>query len=213
MRQPLPRLYAILDTDTAARYGLASLDLFDGWLRAGIQLVQLRAKTMASGALLDLADAMAARAREAGITLIVNDRADIAALARASGVHVGQDDLAPRDVRQVVGDAALVGVSTHTPAQAAAALETPIDYLAIGPVFATTTKDRPDPIVGLEGVAAAASIARPRGVPVVAIGGITAACARAVLDAGAASVAVAGGLIGPDPERQARAFLRALASR
>lgn len=211
MPRALPRLYAILDEGVAARAGFQPLDLVDTWLAAGIRLVQLRAKTMASGPMLELAEAMAAMAREAGAAFIVNDRADIAVLASASGVHVGQEDLAPADVRQFIGPFATVGLSTHTAAQVAVAVTQPIDYLAIGPVFATTTKERPDPVVGLEGVRDAVAEASRHGLPVVAIGGLTLDLAPAVLEAGATSVAVVSDLIAPDAGARARAWVRQLA--
>lgn len=209
----LPRLYAILDLDQAARHGLPPLDVLDVWLETGIRLIQLRAKALTSGALLDLADVMNARAQAAGATFIVNDRADVAALCGAGGVHVGQDDLAPSDVRRLVGPAAMVGVSTHTAAQVAEALSEPIDYLAVGPVFPTTTKERPDPTVGLSGVSAAARLAAGRALPVVAIGGIRADRALEVIEAGATAVAVVADLFGPDLAARARGFLERLESR
>jgi thiamine-phosphate pyrophosphorylase len=176
-----------------------------------VRLVQLRAKRLGSGALLDLADAMAARAHDAGATFLLNDRADLAHLSRADGVHVGQDDLAPRDVRRLVGRDAIVGLSTHNAGQASAALSEPISYLAIGPVFPTASKGpRVDPTVGLEGVREAARLARDAAKPLVAIGGVTAATAPEVLAAGASSIAVIGGLLGGDPAVQVRRFLRAI---
>ncbi len=144
--------------------------------------------------------------------MIVNDRADIARLSGASGVHVGQDDLPPSAVRRLLGDRAIVGLSTHTPAQIAAAIAEPVDYVAIGPVYGTRTKDTGYDAVGLEMVRAAADAAGPRGLPVVAIGGITLERAPAVIAAGAASVAVITDLlIDGDPARRARAFVDRLA--
>jgi thiamine-phosphate pyrophosphorylase len=141
----------------------------------------------------------------------VNDRADIAALAGADGVHVGQDDLPPRHVRRVVGDRAIVGLSTHTLEQVDAALDAPISYLAIGPVFGTATKTTGYEPIGLERVGSAAQRARARGLPLVAIGGITLARAAFVVEAGAASVAVIGDLLaGGDPEARVRAYLERL---
>jgi thiamine-phosphate pyrophosphorylase len=165
---------------------------------------------MAAGPMLALADDLSARARRAGATLIVNDRADVAALSRAHGVHVGQDDLSPALARQVVGVEAIVGLSTHTEAHVEAALAEPISYLAIGPVFATTSKAQPDPVVGLGGVARAAARAGPSGVPVVAIGGITLDRASDVLAAGASSVAVISDLLVGDVHHRARQFIERL---
>jgi thiamine-phosphate pyrophosphorylase len=204
----LPRLYAILDAELTASRGLDPLDLLDRWLEAGVRLVQLRAKTMPGRDLLALADAVAKRARAAGATFIVNDRADVARLAGADGVHLGQEDLRPADVRRFLPDDAIVGLSTHNDSQVQAALDEPISYLAIGPVFATESKARPDPVVGLDGVRRAAALARTCGVPVVAIGGITADRAPLVLDAGATSLAVLGDLLDGDPAARVRAHLR-----
>jgi thiamine-phosphate pyrophosphorylase len=210
VRGPLPRLYAILDVDVAGRYGIHPDALFEIWLDAGITLIQLRAKTITSGAMLALADRMAPRAQAAGATFIVNDRADVAAMSGAAGVHVGQDDLTPADVRRVLGPHAIVGLSTHTAAQVDAALRQPIDYVAIGPAYTTASKDRPDPEIGLAGVRMAAAAARDRAIPVVAIGGITLDRAAVVLEAGANAVAVISDLLAPDAAARARDWVRAL---
>src|SRR6185437_2968532 len=148
----------------------------------------------------------------AGATVIVNDRADIAKLSGDDGVHVGQDDLAPVLVRRIVGDAAIVGLSTHTSAQLDAACGAPVSYVAIGPVFATNTKATGYEAIGVERVRAAASVAAARGLQLVAIGGITLENAASVLAAGATSVAVIGDLLsGGDPEGRVRGYLSALA--
>ena len=206
----LAPLYAILDVDLTRARGLEPLDVVDAWLLAGIRLVQLRAKTMASGPMLDLADEMNARARAAGGRLIVNDRADVARMSGAAGVHVGQEDLSPRGARLVVGDSALVGLSTHSQAQVDAALDAPVDYVAIGPVFPTPTKRQAYEPVGLAMVRLAATACRNRGLPVVAIGGITLATAAGVLGAGASAVAIISDLLGGDPADRARAWLAAV---
>jgi thiamine-phosphate pyrophosphorylase len=212
----LPKLYAILDLDALTARGLSSVragDVCQAWLDAGVRLVQLRAKTCAAGAMLTLADDLAARVHAAGGIFIVNDRADVARAAGADGVHLGQDDL------PAAGAAGLglrvIGVSTHNAAQLETALAGPATYVAIGPVFATVSKERPDPVVGLDGVRTAAARlaadARPGGPPpLVAIGGITVADAAAVLAAGAASVAVISGLLAGDPGKRAGEYLRAL---
>jgi thiamine-phosphate pyrophosphorylase len=141
--------------------------------------------------------------------VIVNDRPDLARLSGAAGVHVGQDDLPPRAARDLLGPAASVGVSTHTPAQIDAAIREPISYLAIGPVFGTATKATGYDAGGLDLVRAAARGAS--GVPVVAIGGITLDRAPAVIAAGAAAVAVIGDLlVDGDPARRVAAYCRAL---
>ena len=179
-------------------------------------MTQLRAKSLASGPMLELAERLAARASAADARLIVNDRLDVALLAGADGVHVGQDDLTPVAVRRACADKTdrrfIVGLSTHNDVQLAAGLDAPVSYLAIGPVFATTTKARPDPVVGLSGVRAARARIASRAVPLVAIGGIDETNARSVIDAGADTVAVAGGLIERDAASRARALLRVLSN-
>lgn len=174
-------------------------------------MLQLRAKSLESGALLDLAGTINREVQAAGGALIVNDRADVAALAGAAGVHVGQDDLPPDAVRQIVGERALVGLSTHTPAQIEDAVERPVSYIAVGPVFPTETKATGYDQVGLALVDLAARAARARGLPLVAIGGITLATAPGVIAAGASAVAVITDLMGPDPEDRTRQYLAALA--
>jgi thiamine-phosphate pyrophosphorylase len=207
----LPRLYAIVDTDACAARGLDPVALAGIFLDAGVRLLQLRAKALPSGALLSLAAAIAAEARRAGALFVVNDRADLAALAGASGVHVGQDDLAPADARLVTGPGTLVGLSTHTPAQIAAAVAAPIDYLAVGPVYGTGSKDTGYTAVGLDLVRHAATAAAAHRLPVVAIGGITLDTAPQVVAAGASSVAIISDLLATgDPSARARAYVERL---
>ncbi len=176
-----------------------------------MRLIQLRAKNWSSGAFLDLAAAAVADAAAAGAVVVVNDRADVAVLSRAPGLHVGQDDLSPVDARRLVGPDAWLGLSTHTVAQWTAALAAPISYVAIGPVFDTGTKATGYEAVGLHTVRLVATAAAAPALPVVAIGGITLERAPAVIAAGAASVAVISGLLTGAPEVRAREFLRALA--
>jgi thiamine-phosphate pyrophosphorylase len=204
----LPPLYAILDFDAAASRGLQPAELCDIWLDAGIRLIQFRAKHLTGGPMQQAAAGLTERCHAAGARLIVNDRADVARLSGADGVHLGQDDLTPAQARLVVGADVVVGVSTHNGEQARKAVQEPIDYLAIGPVFPTSSKDKPDPVVGLDGVARANAIAAARGLPLVAIGGITLDNAAAVLEAGASSVAVISDLLAADPAARARAFVR-----
>jgi thiamine-phosphate pyrophosphorylase len=206
---PLPPLQAILDVDAAAGAAWAPVDLARAFLDGGARFIQIRAKRLASGSFLDLADAVVALGRTAGARVIVNDRADIARLAGAAGVHVGQDDLPPAAARRLLGAEAIIGFSTHTEAQIDAAAAEPISYLAVGPVFGTRTKDTGYAAVGLPLVAAAARTSGAR--PVVAIGGITLENAPAVLAAGATSVAVIGDLLaGSRPDVRVREFLAAL---
>lgn len=191
--------------------GRAPLDVARAFLSAGVRLLQLRAKGWDSGPFLELCAAVVQDANAAGGSVIVNDRADVAALADAHGLHIGQEDLAPAAARRIVGEGAVLGLSTHTPAQWESAVAEPISYLAIGPVFATGTKVTGHDAVGLDTVGRAAAAAAVHGLPVVAIGGITLERAPAVIASGAASVAVISDLLSGAPEARARAFLRALA--
>jgi thiamine-phosphate pyrophosphorylase len=207
----LPRLYVVLDSDVAERFRWSIIDLACACLAGGARLLQVRAKHLASGPMVELCERVVAEARPANARVIVNDRGDVARLADAAGVHVGQDDLAPDLVRRVVGPDLFVGLSTHTRDQVARALASPIDYLAVGPVFDTATKETGYERVGLDLVRLAAAEAAPVGMPVVAIGGITLEQAPNVLEAGAASVAVISDLLtGGDPEGRTRAFVARL---
>ncbi len=200
-----PRFYPILDVDVAVARRLDPVSVCQAWLDAGVRLFQLRAKQMQGAAMLDLAATCARLAVPANAIFIVNDRADVARLAGAAGVHLGQDDLQPADARLVLTPESMVGWSTHNDAQVRDAASLPIDYLAIGPVFDTRSKLKPDPVVGLEGVRRAVALAGGR--PVVAIGGITIENAADVLAAGAASVAVIGDVLHEDAGGRARGFL------
>jgi len=200
-----------VDVEAAARAGWQPIDLARAFLAGGATFLQLRAKAMPGGALLELAEAIAALVHQAGGTLVVNDRADLAQLAGADGVHVGQDDLSPSAVRRIVGDSAIVGLSTHTVEQLNAAVGQPISYLAIGPVFGTASKNTGYEAIGLSLVREAAGVARRAGVPLVAIGGITLDRAASVIEAGAASVAVIADLLSTgDPESRTREFVQRL---
>jgi thiamine-phosphate pyrophosphorylase len=180
-------------------------------LDGGATALQLRAKQVPGGWLLDTARDIVRRADGSGALLIVNDRADIARLAGAGGVHVGQDDLPPAAVRLILGDAAVVGLSTHTVAQVTAAVREPISYAAIGPVFGSATKETGHQPLGLQRVRHAAAIAAGRQIPLVAIGGITLERAVEVVDAGASSVAVISDLLRTgDPARRVRQYLEVL---
>lgn len=206
----LPRLYAIVDVEASTRAGRRAYDVAVAYLSGGARLLQLRAKTLASGAFLDLAGVVADAVVAAGARLIVNDRADIARLVGA-GVHVGQQDLSPGDARRVLGPHAIVGVSTHTPPQIEAAIREPVSYVAVGPVFHTSTKATGYTAAGLSLIEAAVRLAAPCGLPVVAIGGITLDRAPGTIEAGAASVAVITDLLTADPEARVREYLSALA--
>ena len=199
-------LYAILDVALCRERGLEPLAVLDAFLAGGARLIQLRDKTPSSASRLALADAAVARARPAGALLIVNDRADIAAMSRADGVHVGQEDLAVADARAVVGADAIVGISTHDPAQVDAAAKTDATYNAVGPIYGTTTKETGYEARGLDFVGYAAR----QGRPVVAIGGITLERAPEAIAAGAAAVAVISDLLREDPAEMVRRFRRRL---
>jgi len=172
---------------------------------AGCTLLQYRNKKGSARRMLD--DARELKSRLAPtVELIMNDRADLCLAAGFDGLHIGQDDLSPESARKIIGPARWLGVSTHNPEQLAEADKTSADYLAIGPVFATTTKANPDPVVGLEGIRRAREVTRK---PLVAIGGITRANARSVIEAGADAVAVISDLL-LDPGKSAEEFLRIL---
>jgi thiamine-phosphate pyrophosphorylase len=202
----------------AVQAGWALTDLAEACIAGGARWLQLRAKALPGGAFLEAATRLQALAGANGARLIVNDRADVARLSGAAGVHVGQDDLAPAAARTVVGPHAVVGLSTHTVTQIDAAVVQPVNYIAIGPVFGTSTKETGYTAVGLERVRyAAAAVARAsssdpdRTRGVVAIGGITLDTAAAVLDAGATAVAVITDLLATgDPEARVRAYIERL---
>jgi thiamine-phosphate pyrophosphorylase len=203
----LPAVYPILDVALADACGWAALDLARVWLDEGVRFFQVRAKRLPGGAALELIDSLVALSSSRGARVIVNDRADLARMAGAAGVHVGQTDLSAADARRIVGPDAIVGLSTHTDEQVASALAAPADYIAIGPVFATSSKEEPDAVVGLDGVSRAWRQTQPSGRPLVAIGGITLDTARSVLAAGASSVAVISDLLKHDPGTRIREYL------
>lgn len=190
----LPRLYPLLDTASLERLGCDSLSAARGMLDGGARILQFRHKGFFSRRVFEQAEKVAELCRRAGARLVVDDRADMAALLDA-GVHLGQQDLPPADARRIVGPGRVIGFSTHNEAQLCAAREEPVDYLAIGPVFGTRSKERPDPVLGLD---ALPRLRRLTSRPLVAIGGITLENAPAVLASGIDSVAVIAGLL-PDP--------------
>jgi thiamine-phosphate pyrophosphorylase len=200
----LPRLYAIIDAVFFPSTN-ALLTFAKGLLSGGCTLLQYRNKSGNARAMLDHARELRTRVGDS-VKLIMNDRADLALAASFDGVHVGQDDLLPESVRKIIGPDRWLGVSTHNPEQLAEADLTSADYLAIGPVFSTTSKVRPDPLVGLEGVRRARQLTRK---PLVAIGGITRSNAASVIEAGADSVAVISDLL-RDPRKSAEEFFRIL---
>lgn len=205
-------LYAIVDEGGAKRAGFEVPALAAEYLAGGVRLLQLRAKSAGSARVLEWARSIATLAREHDATFILNDRADLALLAGADGVHVGQDDLPVDAVREILGADAVVGLSTHTSDQVARAAATSASYLAVGPVFGTVSKDTGYDAVGLDLVRLAVAAANGR--PVVAIGGITLERAAAVLEAGASAVAVIGDLLSTGrPRERAGEWTRALGAR
>jgi thiamine-phosphate pyrophosphorylase len=200
-----------VDAEVCAAAGRAPSDVARAFLSGGARWLQLRCKDMASGSFLDLARMILEDAEAAGATVIVNDRADITALSGAHGLHVGQTDLAPIDARSVIGASPILGLSTHDRAQWEAAVGEPISYMAIGPAFGSVTKQTGYQAIGLEIVRQASDAAAARGLPTVAIGGITIDNAASVIDAGAASVAVISDLLKGDPETRCRRFIQTLA--
>jgi thiamine-phosphate pyrophosphorylase len=202
----LPRLYAIIDpVQTRSPGPVVVAELL---LSVGVRLIQYRGKQDTSLAMFDVSCAIAERVRQAGGTFIVNDRADVARLSGADGVHVGQEDLRVEQARHVLLPSQCVGVSTHNRAQFEEAETTSADYIAFGPIFPTGSKERPDPVVGLENLRGMRSLTRK---PLVAIGGITLDNAASVIEAGADSVAVIHDLLAAeDIGEQARKFIQTL---
>ncbi|MEZ5284089.1 MAG: thiamine phosphate synthase [Vicinamibacterales bacterium] len=208
----LPRLYAVVDHEASRRAGCDPLELARAFVAGGARLLQVRAKGLPAADLLAVSEAVVAAGAAHGARTIVNDRADVASLAGAAGVHVGQDDLPASAARGLLGPGALVGVSTHSVQQAREALGQPVSYVAVGPVFGTTTKDTGYAPVGLSLVREVAALAAPLGIPVVAIGGITLESAPEVIRAGAASVCVITDLLRGDPAARVRAYIDTLSS-
>ena len=186
-----PRIYPILDTQSLATRACEPDVAAGAWLDGGARILQFRHKAQWTRPVFEQAERVATQCRERDAIFIINDRADVALLLGA-GLHVGQDDLSPADARRLIGAGALLGYSTHNPHQLDAAAAEPVDYVAIGPIFATASKHNPDAVVGLDELRRC----RARCVrPLVAIGGITRETARAVFAAGADSIAVIGDLI------------------
>jgi thiamine-phosphate pyrophosphorylase len=189
-----PPIYPILDTQSLAARACEPETAAKAWLAAGARIVQFRHKGQWTRAVFEQAERVARRCHERGVRFVVNDRADVALLLGA-GLHVGQDDVPPADARRLMGGEALLGYSTHNPRQLDVACAEPVDYMAIGPIFATGSKRNPDPVVGLGELRLCRERCRR---PLVAIGGITRETARAVFAAGADSIAVIGDLIPED---------------
>ena len=209
LRVTLPKVYAIVD---AARLAPESLpEVARTLLDAGIRLIQYRDKRATSREMHEASRVIAEIVQAAGGIFIVNDRADVAWAAGADGVHLGQDDLPVGKARRLLPAGKIIGLSTHSLAQVEEAERAPVDYVAFGPIFATRSKERPDPVVGLPGLRAAREATRK---PLVAIGGITLENAREAMESGADSLAVIDGLLGAaDLSGRAQQFLQAVGDR
>jgi thiamine-phosphate pyrophosphorylase len=190
-RFPPPRLYAVIDNDLLSRRSIDLVTFARELYVGGIRCIQYRSKVATAAKMLERVRVLNAALPD-DVLLFMNDRADICALANLKGLHIGQEDLTPAGARRVVGRVSLLGISTHNEPQIAIANEAEVDYIAIGPVFATTSKEKPDPVIGLEGIRRARTLTTK---PLVAIGGITQSNARSVIDAGADSVAVISALV------------------
>ena len=205
MRLVLPRLYVILD---AALITSPARDFALRLAEVGVRLLQYRNKSAPALRYLDSSRELAESLVPRGVSFFVNDRPDVAFLASATGVHVGQDDLDAEQARRVIGPDKLVGVSTHNLEQFERAAAGSADYIAVGPVFNTSTKANPDPVVGLDLLR---SVRRLTDKPIVAIGGITLERAASAIEAGADSVAVISGILSAsDPAQRAREYLNTL---
>jgi thiamine-phosphate pyrophosphorylase len=199
------RLYALVDPKRAGGRDLAELALM--LARGGATLVQLRDKLGSTQRMVETARAIRSKLAPLGVPLLINDRADVAFAAGADGVHLGQDDMAVEDARRLLGPHAVIGLSIKTLDQAARAPIEHVDYVCIGGVFATASKDNPDPPIGLPGLHAILTTLRRRDpdLPIGAIAGIDATNAEAVIAAGADGIAVIAALsLAADPQAAAR---------
>lgn len=201
-----PRLYAIMSAPFSDSSGMAFSELL---VDAGVKLIQIRAKSFTSRRFLELATRIADFCGRNAARVIVNDRPDVARLSGAGGVHLGQDDMPVDLARLVCGHGLWIGISTHSLVQVQRAEATAVDYVAVGPIFPTLTKESPEPVVGIDFIRAARRLTTK---PLVAIGGITLARVREVLEAGADSVAVARDLFcAPDIKQRVQQYLLAVA--
>lgn len=188
----LPSIYPITDTRLA---GLTHAEQVEQFAAGGATFIQLREKHSSPRIFYEEAKKALDVARALNVTVIINDRADIALALKAPGAHLGQDDLPPEEARRLLGDDAIIGYSTHSVGQAIAAARLPLDYIAVGPVFPTSTKEDPDAVIGLEGLKAVREALGERAL--VAIGGINSGNLASVLQAGADSAAIISGLFAP----------------
>ena len=201
----LPKIYPITDVSVSK---LSHVEQLKRLIAGGAKMIQLREKNAAPREFYEAACEVLSLAEEKNIKIIINDRADIALALKAGGVHLGQDDLPPPEARKLLGKNAIIGFSTHSVEQAIEAVKLPVDYIAIGPVFATKTKQNPEKTIGLAGVERVRKAVGD--FPLVAIGGITSENAARVFSAGADSVAVIGDLL-CEPDKIAEKMKRFLA--
>ena len=201
-RLVLPRLYVILD---AALLTVPEKECAQRLVAAGVRLLQYRNKRASARDLFDSSKQLSSLLIPQGVTFVVNDRADVAALAGANGVHVGQEDLGVEEARQVVGEEKIVGVSTHNLEQFQRAAASSAYYIAVGPIFATRTRSNPDPVVGTQFIQKVRPLTDK---PIVAIGGITLERAPEIIESGADSVAVISDILGAlEPGMRARQYI------
>lgn len=186
----LPKIYPVTDSRVS---GISHVRQIEELIKGGARFIQLREKHSSPRDFYDAAEQAIMAARKSSVRIIVNDRVDIALSLKADGVHLGQDDLPPEYARRILGPEAIIGFSTHSPEQALAALDLPIDYIAIGPIFITTTKKNPDAPLGIEGLKEVRKITG--NFPLVAIGGISSKNLNDIFEAGADSAAMIGDLV------------------
>jgi thiamine-phosphate pyrophosphorylase len=196
----LPKIYPITDISITK---LSHLQQVKQLIEGGAKFIQLRDKHSTPKDFYESAQAVMDFVRDKDVKIIINDRVDIALAVKADGVHLGQDDLPPNYAREILGEKAIIGFSTHSISQAIEAIKMPLDYVAIGPIFSTATKENPDPIVGIEGVK---KVRQAIGdFPLVAIGGIGFENAKNILQNGADSVAVISQIL-REPAKIAQTF-------
>lgn len=200
----IPEIYPITDTRLS---GISHAEQVKRLIEGGAKFIQLRDKYAAPKDFYEAANSALKIARENNVKIIINDRVDIAFTLKADGVHLGQDDLPPGKARKILGEKTIIGFSTHTIEQALEACNFPVDYIAFGPVFGTTTKENPDAATGIELIKRVRELIGE--IPLIAIGGITTENFRQVFNAGADSAAIISDLIS-DAEnisRKMRIFL------
>ncbi|CAN5618083.1 thiamine phosphate synthase [soil metagenome] len=202
----LPKIYPVTDTRAS---GVSHVRQVEELIKGGAEFIQLREKHSSAGDFYEAAEEAIKLARQSSVRIIINDRVDIALALKADGVHLGQDDFPPEYARNILGPDAIIGFSTHSPEQAHAALALPIDYIAIGPIFKTTTKENPDTPLDIEGLKNVREITRD--FSLVAIGGINSTNLKDIFEAGADSAAMIGNLVS-DPANIAEKLRRLIQS-